>query len=110
MARITVTLFLLLSFSYYVFAHGTCTTFDTDFSKCEILNSHTEPCTDSPHTSEKTNPETTFHACGCAGVFVTVENNSMLPQVSFADFGITKSNLIASEFGQRIERPPIAQA
>lgn len=109
-ARIAGILLLLMSFSYYVFAHGTCTSFDTDISKCEILSNQAEPCSDAPHTNENGKSETSFHACGCASIFVPVINQAVYNEFQKTIFGFLKSGLSAREFVQRIERPPIAQS
>jgi hypothetical protein len=103
-------LFIIISFSYYVFAHGTCSSFDTDVIKCEILSQKAEPCSDAPHANDMGKTDTTFHACGCANTFVAaigLAEYSNFPKIIFSSF---KFDFESSDFTQRIERPPITQS
>ena len=109
-SRIIGILLLLTSFSYYVFAHGACTAFDSDIAKCEILNSHTDPCSSAPNHDESNKSDTSVHTCGCASVFTPMINQIVFNVSSPNYYGFFNLDLIAREFIQRIERPPISQS
>lgn len=90
-----------------MFTHGTCSNFDTDSSKCEIITSHADPCKDSSRNNEKSNNASEYHICCCVSVYLT--------EISPTEFSIFQSeklsffhpNPVLSEYIKRIERPPI---
>lgn len=108
--RIAGVLLIIMSFSYYVFAHGTCSSFDTDVVKCEILSQKAEPCSDAPHTNDTGKTDTSVHACGCANTFVATISHAEYGNFPKIVFGSLKFDFASSDFTQRIERPPITQS
>jgi hypothetical protein len=108
--RISGILLIIMSFSYYVFAHGTCSSFDTDVVKCEILSQKAEPCSDAPHANDTGKADTSVHACGCANTFVAVVSHATYETFPKIIFGSLKFDFESSDFSRRIERPPITQS
>jgi len=109
-AKIAGIILLLMSFSYYVVAHGTCNTLDSGLVKCEIASSKSEPCSDAHHTNDDSTSEPTIHACGCSSVFVPVVSQIAFGNATTDDFDPLILDMMTSEFIQRIERPPIANS
>lgn len=108
--RVTGILFIILSFSYYILAHGTCSSFDNGVVKCEILSQKAESCSQAPHTNEAGNSDTSYHTCGCVNTFIAVVSHiesRSFPKVILKSF---MYDFVSSDFSQRIERPPISQA
>jgi hypothetical protein len=108
-AKIAGILLVLMSFSYYAFAYGTCNSFNSDKAKCKIINIQDETCSDTPHSNGNGKSETSVHACGCVSIFMPSINNNIhgreLQKTIFSFFNL---NFSAREFTQRIERPPIS--
>lgn len=107
MIRIAGILLIAMSFSFFVFAHGTCIFVDTDVVNCEILSQIAEPCSELPHTNGTDSADTSVHVCGCVNTFVMAISSVEFGSFSETVYGPLKFNFASSDFSQRIERPPI---
>lgn len=100
---------ILISFSYYVLEHGTCSSFDADMTKCETMKNQSQQSSDSSHNNENnTSAETSLHTCGCASLFVSSLNTNLLNQTQMTTFGFQNLGFRINDFNERIERPPIS--
>ena len=110
MVKIAGILFIIVSLSFYVFAHGTCTSIDADVVKCESLSQYAEPCSNVPDPNEPDNADTSVHVCGCVHTFLAVINLAEYGSFPEVIFGSLKFEFASSDFSQRIERPPIVRS
>lgn len=102
---------ILISFSYYVLEHGTCSSFDADLTKCESTKYQSQQNSDTSHHSEKNNgAESPLHTCGCASLFVSFVNTNLLNNFQMTSFGFQNLGFKINDFNERIERPPILRS
>lgn len=102
---------ILVSFSYYVLEHGTCSSFDADMTKCETIKNQSQQNSDSSHNNENNNSaETSLHACGCASLFISSLNTNIFNHIQTITFGFQNLGFRINDFKERIERPPISRS
>ncbi len=101
---------ILISFSFYVLEHGTCSSFDTDVAKCENINNQSQQNSETAHSNENSNSaETPLHTCGCASLFTASMNTNLFNCFQITSFGFQNLGFSINDFKERIERPPITK-
>lgn len=102
--------FIVFTFTMYSFAHGTCSSFEADTSKCEATSFEKVNCEHDSNSSNH-NPESeqsSVHSCGCVNVFL---HNSLYFVMVINEDSNSFSTAVKNYqevFLNRIEKPPIS--
>lgn len=94
----------------YSFAHGTCSSFETDASKCETASLAKLNCEHDANSSDHS-PESeqdSVHSCGCVNVFLHDSVHFVMEQNEDLNYFLTHLMNYQADFLNRIERPPIS--